>query len=81
MNNPNPIKFIPKTPADGLALEIAKNFKDEVHLPLYQQICSGHNQSLVYRAYRIVMRMPITKIKKSRRALLIYFVKKYDEKA
>ena len=80
MNDHQPITFIPKTPADGLALEISKNFKDEAHLPLYQQICSAHNQSLVYRAYRTVLRMPETKIKKSRRALLIYLVRKYDEK-
>jgi len=80
MNNYKPIPFIPQTPADALALEIAQSFNDEVRLPLYRQICSAHEHSIVYRAYRLVLRMPESKIKKSRRAYLIYLLKKYEAK-
>lgn len=75
---PKPISFIPQNASDGLALEIAKAFNDETRLPLYRQICSAHDHSATYRAFRIVLRMPIHKIKKSRRALLIYLLRKYD---
>jgi hypothetical protein len=78
MINPKPLKFIPKTPADALALEIAKAFNDEVRLPLYRQICSAHEQSIVFRAFRIALRTPLSKIKKSRRAFLIFLLRKYD---
>jgi hypothetical protein len=78
MSNPKSLKFIPKTPADALALEIAKAFDDEVRLPLYRQICLAHEQSIVFRAYRNVLQTPLNKIKKSRRALLIYLIRKYD---
>jgi hypothetical protein len=81
MINPKPIPFIPKTPADALALEIARAFNDEVRLPLYRQICSAHEQPIVFRAYRIAQRTPLNKIKKSRRALLIYLIRKYDQQA
>jgi len=81
MSNLKPIDFIPQTPADALALEIAKAFDDEIRLPLYRQICSAHEQSIVFRAYRLVLRMPSNKIKKSRRALLIYLLRKYDQQA
>lgn len=81
MINPKPIDFIPQTPADALALEIAKAFDDEIRLPLYRQICSAHEQSIVFRTYRLVLRMPSNKIKKSRRALLIYLLRKYDQQA
>ena len=81
MINSKPLRFIPQTPADALALEIAKAFDDEVRLPLYRQICSAHEQSFVFRAYRIALRTPLNKIKKSRRALLIYLIRKYDQQA
>ena len=74
------MKFTPKTPADALALEIAKGFNDEKRLPLYRQICSGHSQSLVYRAFKETMNLPLHKIKKSRRALFIFLIKKYENK-
>lgn len=80
MQNLKPIPFEPKTPSDALALEIASSFNDEIRLPLYRQICAAHDQSVVYRAYRHVLRMPESKIKKSRRALLIYLLRKYDSK-
>lgn len=80
MNDNNPIPFVPKTASDALAFEIAKAFNDQVRLPLYQQICSAHDHSIVYRAYRFALRVPEYKIKKSRRALLIYLLRKYDSK-
>lgn len=80
MLNLKPIPFEPKTPSDALALEIARAFGDEIRLPLYRQICSAHEHSVVYRAYRTVLRTPLSKIKKSRCALLIYLLRKYDSK-
>jgi hypothetical protein len=81
MTTPKPLNFIPKTPADALALEIARSFNDEFRLPLYQQICSAHDHDIVFRAYRAVLGIPANKIKKSRRALLIYLLRKYDSKS
>jgi len=81
MNDPRPIPFIPNTPADALALEIARSFNDEVRLPLYRQICSAHDHTVVFRAFREALRTPLSKIKKSRRALLIYLLRKYDPNA
>ena len=78
MQNPKPIPFEPKTPSDALALEIATAFGDQAHLPLYRQICSAHNHSNVYRAFKDTLRIPIHKIKRSRRALFIYLLKKYE---
>jgi hypothetical protein len=80
MSNSKPIPFIPQTPADALALEIAQSFKDEVRLPLYRQICSAYDHSFVYRVFRQSLRTPESKIKKSRRALLIYLLRKYEDK-
>jgi hypothetical protein len=80
MSNSKAIKFEPKTPSDALALEIAKSFGDEIRLPLYRQICAAHNHSNVYRAFKDALRTPIHKIKKSRRALLIYLLRKYEPK-
>ena len=81
MTIPKPLTFIPKTPGDALALEIAKSFNDEVRLPLYRQICSVHDHTIVFRAYRAVFGIPANKIKKSRRALFIYLLRKYDTKS
>lgn len=80
MKELKPIKFEPKTPSDALALEIATAFGDQAHLPLYRQICSAHNHSHVYWAFKDALRTPIRKIKKSRRALFIYLLRKYEPK-
>jgi len=80
MQDSKPIRFEPKTPADALALEIARSFGDETRLLLYRQICAAHNHSNVYRAFKDALRTPMHKIKKSRRALFIYLLKKYEPK-
>jgi|GEM_PF-4913481 len=69
------IPFEPKTRADTLALEIAREFADEPHLPAYRSICATHDETLVRRAFSHVKAMPENKIKKSRRALFIHIVK------
>jgi hypothetical protein len=79
-DNIKPIPFTPRSASDALALEIAQAFKDEIRLPLYRQLCSAHNHSLVFRAFRDTMRIPIFRVKKSRCALFIYLLKKYDQK-
>ena len=72
--------FKPENKSDLLAFEIARAFGDEAHLPLYRQICSAHNHSHVYCAFKDALRTPLHKIKKSRRALFIYLLKKYEPK-
>ena len=80
MNNYKAINFIPRNPTDALALEIARAFGDEIRLPFYKQVCSTHNHSHIYRAFKDTLRTPLHKIKKSRRALFIYLIRKYEPK-
>ena len=79
MNSTRPIPFIPGNPTDALALEIAREFGDEVRLSFYRQICSAHPHAIVYRAFRAALSTPPWRIKKSRRALFIYLIRKYEE--
>lgn len=79
MTSTRPIPFIPKTQADALALEIAREFGDEVRLSFYRQVCSAHTHAIVYRAFRAAQSTPPWRIKKSRRALFIYLIHKYEE--
>jgi len=81
MTTSQPIPFIPKTAADALALEIAQAFSDEARLPFYRQVCAAHDRSVVYRAFRETLDMPVAHIKKSRKALFIYLLRSYDQKA
>lgn len=73
-----PVQFNPKTRADSLALEIARDFNDEVRLPLYRQVCSNHDFQLVYRAYRATRATPFSQIRRSRKALFLYLIRKYE---
>lgn len=72
-----PIPFVPKTPKDALALEIARAFGDEIRLPYYRELCNANPYPLVYRAYRDVMAVPAYRIKKSRRALFVFILHAY----
>lgn len=76
---PRPIPFIPRTPADALAVEITRAFNDESRLSFYRQICAGHEHSVVYRAFRETMAIPADQVKRSRRALFLFILHSYDQ--
>ncbi len=65
---------------ESLANEIAKEFKEEERIELFQQVFLRHNESIIRRAYEEVKKVPIGKIKKSQSALFFYLLNKYAEK-
>lgn len=79
MTTSTPQQFIPRTAGDALAVEIARTFHDDARLALYRRICAGHDHSLVYRAFKETMEVPQEQVKRSRRALFLFFLHSYDE--
>ncbi len=71
------VPFTPKTEGDRLALEIARTFQEETHLPKYLHLCATYDLDIVKRVFFEVQRIPKEKIKKSKAALFTYLVKKY----
>jgi hypothetical protein len=65
---------------EDLANEIAKDFKEEERIELFQQVFQRHDESTIQRAYEDVKKVPISKIKKSQSALFFYLLNKYAEK-
>jgi len=65
---------------EELANEIAKDFKEEERLELFQQVFERHDESIIQRAYKEVKKVPVAKIKKSQSALFFYLLNKYAEK-
>lgn len=65
--------------AKALGYEIALAFGDMNQLELYQRICLSHDRRIVYRAFRETVEIPYSKVKKSRRALFIYLIRKYEK--
>lgn len=78
MTDFHPMPFIPKSASDALALEIAASFRDLARLPIYREICSAHDHAFLRRILKETMKTPAYKIKKSRRALFIYLLRKYE---
>lgn len=78
MTTTQPLNFVPKTPNDALALEIARHFNDESHLFFYRQVCSAYDRNLVYRSYREALEVPEWRIKKSRKAIFLFILHTYD---
>lgn len=76
----HPIPFIPKTPADALALDIARAFGDTTHLPHYLRVCATHDRSVVYRAFREAMEVPAHQVKRSRPAIFFFILHAYDHR-
>ena len=74
-----PINFIPKNSTHALALIIARTFSEERRLPYYLHICKTYGHDFIYRIFKEVMSVPSDKIKKSRRALFHFLLKKYEE--
>lgn len=79
MRTPKPESFIPQTAADALAVEITRAFHDEARLSFYRQICARHDHSIVYRAFKETMTIPAEQVKRSRRALFLFFLHSYDQ--
>lgn len=65
---------------EDLAKEVAKYFKEEERVELFQQVFQRHDESVIHRAYEEVKNVPIHKIKKSQSALFFYLLNKYAEK-
>ena len=65
--------------AKALAYEIAQAFGDMCQLELYQRICLAHERRIVYRAFREAVEIPLSKVKKTRRALFIFLIRKYEK--
>lgn len=65
---------------DDLAMEIAKTFKEEHRTDLYRYIFQKHDESTIRRAFEETMKVPDSKIKKSKSALFFYLLNKYAEK-
>lgn len=65
---------------DDLAMEIAKTFKEEHRTDLYRFIFQKHDESTIRRAFEETIKVPDSKIKKSKSALFFYLLNKYAEK-
>lgn len=76
-NHRSHLNFIPKTKQESLALEIAKEFREVEHLPLYLFFCNKYPEAVIRRAYGEAKETKEENIKKSRGALFIYLVQKY----
>ena len=68
------------TTKDDLAMEIAKTFKEEHRTDLYRYIFQKHDESTIRRAFEETIKVPDSKIKKSKSALFFYLLNKYAEK-
>lgn len=71
------INFHPRSPEDKLAVEIASEFADMTHLPVYVAFCRRYPQAIIQKAFEVTKKFPPDKIKKSKGALFIYLVKFY----
>jgi len=65
---------------DDLAKEIAKYFKEEERIELFQQVFKRHDETIIQLAFEEVKKVPIGKIKKSQSALFFFLLNKYAEK-
>ena len=74
------INFQPQTEEDKLAVQIATEFSDLTHLPVYVAFCRRYPQEVIKKAFETTQKYPIEKIKKSKGALFIYLVKFYANK-
>lgn len=74
-----PTPFVPKNAADALALEIAQRFGDEANLSYYRGLCAEYPRAMVYRAFREVLAVPSHEIRSSRRSLLTWLLRQYDQ--
>jgi hypothetical protein len=66
--------------AESLAPLIAESFGEPSQEDWYMQFCRGRDWNILYRAYREVMDIPPSHVRKSRRALFIFLVKKHETK-
>lgn len=80
-NHRSHLNFVPKTKQGALALEIAKEFREVEHLPLYLSFCNKYTEAVIRRAYGEAKETKEENIKKSRGALFIYLVQKYAKES
>jgi len=80
MTIPDNLPFEPRSANDDLAMEIARAFSDTVRLSLYREACSAYGHTIVYRAFREAMAVPIERVRSSRRAIFFFILKSYDRK-
>jgi hypothetical protein len=62
--------------SDELAVEIAREFRDENNIALYKSYCKTYPRNVILDAYERTRSLPDEKIKKNRGALFTYLVKK-----
>lgn len=68
------------TSKDDLATEIAKTLQEEHRTELYRYVFHKHDESTIRIAFEEAMKVPSSKIKKSKSALFFYLLNKYAEK-
>jgi hypothetical protein len=71
------INFHPQSAEDKLAVEIATEFADLTHLPVYVAFCRRYPQAVIRKAFEATQKFPPEKIRKSKGALFTYLVKHY----
>lgn len=67
--------FVPETPEQALALELAEQLQDTRNLPCYLSLVQQFREEHLRRAATIARETPRAQIKKSRGALFVYLVK------
>lgn len=67
----------PKTKREHIAFMIAKAFNELEQVKLYTNYCKKYPLSTVYRAFSEAKSFPEERIKKSRKAIFFYLVKRY----
>ncbi|MEZ5358866.1 MAG: hypothetical protein R3F48_08535 [Candidatus Zixiibacteriota bacterium] len=68
-----------KDKKEQLARKIAKLFKEEDSIKLYEYTVNHYKESAINKALDETMKVPNDRIKKSRSALFFHLLKKYDK--
>lgn len=71
------INYHPQTEEDRLAVQIATEFSDLTHLPVYVAFCRRYPLPVIRKAFETTQKYPPEKIRKSKGALFTYLVKLY----
>lgn len=71
--------FKPAIQGEPLALELAEALNDRRNLPVYLSYCRRYPESLLRGVIRQVLKIPPSKIRKSRAALFSHLIKAYGK--
>lgn len=74
-------RFIPESFEELLAFEIAENFRDFNLLPMLTFYCKKYPLRVIWKAFQDAKKIPGQNIRKSRIALFIYLVHKYEKQS